>query len=244
MTGDDMTQRDYELLSQHLDGELSAVDESALQRRLTTEPELRGTLEAMRLANSRVRDVVHAADLGPVPARVTALLQASPDNNVVPFPARRGRAAVGFAIAASLVAAAGLLLAPQWQAVLHDGDSVDSLLAEALESTASSADQWRTLPDGSQFRPVLSFAATSGQWCREYQISVSGQPSHGVACRGDSGWRTEVLVDGQIQAFSDNQYQPAGAGDLDEISSFINEHATAIPLSATEEAKLIENDWQ
>lgn len=243
-----MTDLDLELVSQYLDGELPEAEASALERRLAHEPDLRDGLERLRRADEHLRAAANVPGCDRVPPHITAMLS-GPSGNVLPFPSRRGGMGLGLAVAASLVAAAGLLLAPQWRVAedgLHPADARGELVASALESTASSADQWVTLADGSQLRPVLSFAA-GDQWCREYQLNTDRQRWHGVACRTESGWHTQVLVDDNSPAAAPDRqgsYIPAGAGDLDSISSFIQSHATDIPLSTGEEAALIARQWQ
>ncbi|MBN7795970.1 hypothetical protein [Parahaliea mediterranea] len=246
-----MTEHDFELLSQYLDGELGDAEAAALEQRLANEPGLRSTLDSMRRVDDDLRAALHPPGCDRVPRHVAALLEeAGAKSNVVPFPSRRGRAGVGLAVAASLLAAVGLWLAPQWQVAergAHPADAANDLVAQALENTPSSADEWTPLDDGGQLRAVLSFAGASGQWCREYQLGRGTEQWRGVACRSrDSGaWHTQVLVEEHSAAAATGaDYQPAGAGDLDTISNYIGEHATDIPLSASEESELIANDWQ
>jgi hypothetical protein len=242
-----MTEHDFELLSRYLDGELPAAETQKLERRLADEPQLRQTLDKLQRIDHQLQDLSHAPGCDRVPAHIAALLAPEARPAVLPFPERRGRAAIGLAVAASVVAAAGLLLAPQWRDALdglHPADASSPLVAAALEETPSSAEHWVNLSGDSRLRPVLSFAGAGGQWCREYQFNQEGQQWHGIACRDAGTWRTEVLVSDSGPATSPDYYQPAGAGDLDAISSYINEHATDIPLSAGEEAALIANDWR
>jgi len=247
-----MTEHDFELLSQYLDRELADAETTALERRLANEPGLRATLDKMRRVDDNLRVTLHPAGCDEVPPRITALLEAAcpAASNIVPFPSRRGRAGVGLAVAASLLAAVGLWLAPQWRVAdhsIHPADAGNDLVARALEDTASSADEWTSLDDGGRLRAVLSFAGASGQWCREYQLGLGSEQWRGVACRShDNGaWHTQVLVEEHsVAADTGMDYQPAGADDLDTISRYISDHATDIPLSASEEAALIANDWQ
>ncbi|WP_116365821.1 anti-sigma factor family protein [Parahaliea mediterranea] len=235
-----MTTQDLELLSQYLDGELPAGDVARLEQRLAQEAPLAAELRRLKQADDAVRAFAEQGAAGGVPSHVAELLApVSQSARVIPFPSRRGRAAVGFAIAASLVASVGLVLAPQWQA----GDD-GPLLAQALETTPSSADEWLTLADGRSLRPVLSFAGDDGRWCREYQLQDGGQQWRGVACRGDSGWQTEVQVGEPADLDNSGDYLPAGADDVDAISDFIHRHAAGIPLSAAEEARLIDQHWR
>jgi len=239
-----MTTQDLEQLSQYLDGELATGDVAALERRLAAEPRLSAELQRLRRVDEELRALANQPGSDSVPPHIAALLApVAQTGRVIPFPSRRGRAAVGFALAASLVASVGLVLAPQWQVAEHSGERAQ-LVAQALENTPSSADQWSSLADGSTLRPVLSFAGTDGRWCREYQLQQADQQWRGVACRNDGGWHTEIQVAEPAELDSGNQYLPAGAHDVDAISDFINRNATDIPLSAAEEAELIDSAWR
>lgn len=230
-----MTDQDYEQLSQYLDGELDAFATRRLEQRLAEEPELRALLEQLKAQDVAIRAAFAGTDKAP--RRVSALLE----SNVVAFPRQRGqRPAWQYAVAASLVAAAGLLLTPDWDQAPTAGDP---MLASVLESTPSMADGWENLADGRQVRPVLSFKDTDGNWCREYLLSSDEQGARGVACRQDDGWTTMALADADIPG-SATEFRPAGAGDADRIAEYMAERAAGIALSASEEAELIASDWQ
>lgn len=230
-----MKEQDFELLSQYLDGELGPVDSAALKQRLAEDRELSGTLERLRMQNERIRDAF--ANTDKAPAKICALLEQ--DSNVVALPRRTARPAWHYAVAASLVAAAGLLLTPNWNQQ-SDGDA---LLAQVLEQTPSMASGWETLGDGRQVRPVLSFRHRDGNWCREYLLSSSDGSSRGVACRSGASWQTMIIADAEIPGDS-SAYRPAGAGDAQPVARYLAEQADGIALSAAEEAELIANDWK
>jgi len=240
-----MTEQEYELLSQYLDGELAAPVAQELRKRLIAEPQLRASLERLKKVNNSVKDAFDVPGADAVPARIVKMVEnTKTGTNGLPAPRRAGW---GLAVAASLVAATGLLLTPDWRQqgpeYSADGASGDPLLTQVLEYSASRADGWDTLEDNRQVRPLLSFQNTEGGWCREYLLSEGGRTWRGVACRSEGQWTTEVL---SIGAFSGsvNEYRPAGATDSDEIASFINTHSAAIALSLKEEADLIASKWQ
>ena len=137
-----MTDRDYELLSQYLDGELDAGATAALEQRLADEPDLADLLARLRRLDARVAASVCAAATDSVPEHVAALLR--DDGKVVPLRRPLKRAAWPAALAASVVAALALLLVPG-----EDGrqplTGSDALLAGALESEPSRADGWVAL---------------------------------------------------------------------------------------------------
>ena len=227
-----MKDQDYELISQYIDGELEAGQAQALRQRLLAEPGLRATYDRMRGVDNRLRDAFADPATEQVPKRISNLLNRGDSGT------HQRRAAWGAAIAASVLATAGLLLNPDWR----DAQSGDSALAAVLEVTPSGGSDWKILADGRQVRPVLSFAHTDGSWCREYLLSADGATYRGVACRTGGDWVTGIL-DTQSIPGNTSQYRPAGADDADRVAAYIAEHGAGIPLSRTEEAELIERRW-
>jgi len=232
-----MKEQDYELLSQYLDGELAGPEAQVVRERLLAEPQLRATFERLRSVNNRVAEAFNAPGVETVPAQVTALLDNAETRGNPGTQARR--AGWGLAVAASLLAAAGLLLAPDWRQPAGE----DPQLAELLEHTPSRGQGWDTLPDGRQVRPLLSFQNKTGGWCREYLVSDAGITWRGVACRSAGNWSTEVLAAAQRPG-TGSEYRPASAGDSDEIASFISTHAADIAISLEQEASIIARQWQ
>ena len=228
-----MNDLDYELISQYIDGELAADEARALRRRLLAEPELRAAYDRMRRADDRVRGAFSGAWTERVPERVSALLAGGSQGG-----SSQRRTAWGVAVAASVLAAAGLLLNPDWRSA----DTGDTALAAVLETTPSGGPQWQELADGRQVRPVLSFAHVDGSWCREYLLSRDGATYRGVACRSDGEWVTSIL-DPQPVPGSATEYRPAGAGDIDSVAAFIAEHGAGIALNRSDEARLIASQW-
>lgn len=237
-----MNDKDYELLSSYLDGELSASAAQTLRKRLLAEPELRAAFESLRAVNDKLRESFDTEEAKAVPEHITVLVSNAPTTEEA-RPDRR-RAAWGFAVAASLVAATGLLLTPDWRqagAPAPGGD--DPLLAQTLEQAPSRAEGWENLADGRQLRPMLSFQSKSGEWCREFLISDADSSWRGVACRDDSGWQTEAIG---VQDVLDHgaQYRPAGAAQAAEVDAYIDANAADIPLSLSQEAELIARGWR
>ena len=228
-----MTDQDYELLSQYLDEELAPAEAQSLRKRLIAEPALRAELEQMKRVTSRVCAALNTPAGAAVPAHVAQLVEESSAARTGDSAARR--TGWGLAIAASVLAASGLLLSPQWQQTTDQ----DVLMAQVLENNPSSGDRWELLADGKRLRPVLSFRSTAGNWCREYLLEQAGNNWRGVACRDDNGWRTEV-ISAVAAASSASEYQPAGSADSDQIANFISDHAADIPLSGKQEARLID----
>lgn len=229
-----MKDQDLELLSQYLDGELDIFSSRKLEQRMTAEPELAETLSLLQQQHDSIKSTFAAE--AHAPARVKAMLE--PAGNVVAMPQRSSRPAWQYAVAASLVAAAGLVLTPNWQ----ESPTTEKTLATVLESSPSMASGWESLDDGLLVRPVLSFQHTEGHWCREFLLSGENLSSRGVACREQGAWNTHVLADADIPGDADS-YRPAGAGDAQAVTDYIADRAAGISLSAGEEAKLIDSNW-
>jgi hypothetical protein len=250
-----MTNQDEELLSQYLDGELSAAQSTQLQQRLEQEPQLLGSLQRMQELDKTLKSTFNTPRARSVPARIINMLtrpQAKPGEDrqasgtVVPFPGKQQKARWSFAIAASIMAASGLLLVQGTGQQLADNSATgsDPLLAQILETTPSRGDGWNTLSDGRQVRPLLSYARIEGGWCREYLLSDDGANWRGVACRtGESDWKTEI-VNSQGAAESADEYRTAGANDSNEVARFVNTSAKGIALSAEREEELIATQWR
>ncbi|QFU75461.1 hypothetical protein EY643_07210 [Halioglobus maricola] len=229
-----MNEQDNQQLSQYLDGELDVFSSRALEQRLQQEPELAATLDRMKGQDVAIRSALQQT--AEAPASVRAML--TPASNVVALPQRKARPAWQYAIAASLVAAAGLAISPTWQSA----PNAQQMLAEVLETSPSMASGWETLDNGSQVRPVLSFKDNEGNWCREFLITEADEASRGVSCREAGEWQTQVLAATEIPGDA-TQFRPAGATDADSVANFLADQTDSIPLSAAEEAALIENHW-
>ncbi|MCB1675509.1 MAG: hypothetical protein KDI01_04425 [Halioglobus sp.] len=237
-----MTTQDDELLSQHLDGELTGPARLALRKRLLAEPRLRARFNRLQAVDEQLKKAFDTPGAAIVPAPVVQLLKGATTRPDTAVPARRyGSRRLG--IAASLVAAAGLLLTAHWRQPTAPG--ADALLAGVLERAPSRAQGWDSLADGRQVRALLSFPDTSGHWCREYLVRQPEGTRHGVACRSDGHWHIAVLGAALPLPVDDSEnYRPAGSDSSDQVASYINQHAADIPLSPHQEARLIARQWQ
>lgn len=230
---------DEQALSQFIDGELATEQAGEIRRRLLSEPALRARYEQMNAANDRLKQALDVPGADNVPEQVSQMLAAADTGNTRQLSTIR-RAGWGLAIAASIMATSGVLLNPLWQ---NHSDSRDAEIAGVLETSPSRATGWETLPGGDRLRPVLSFRSNAGQWCREYLLETSDNAWRGVACRDDRAWRTRVISEvGQPE--SAGEYRPAGATDSDSVAAFIDRHAADLPLSAREEAGIIDTEWR
>lgn len=242
-----MNDRDFELLSAYIDGELEPEAATALESRLTREPALRALLAELQSLQQRLQAAAGTDAEHPIPARIRELIESQP-GAIRSLPHRltrfSGSLRQGLAVAASLAVAAGLLLAPQWRDG-HDMATDDTLLAAALETLPSRASGWDSLEDGRQLRAVLSFPSQGGSWCREYVLKDGEAAVRGVACRDSSNWTTHIAVPQTLLPGSDEEaYRPASAGDSGDIAGFIDQKAAGDVAGAKKEAGLIARNWQ
>jgi len=123
------------------------------------------------------------------------------------------------------------------------GIQMDSTLAAALTTQASRAEGWETLDDARDFRAVLTFPAANGNWCREFMVASGEEHWRGVACRNQDSWVTQVMA---REVFLDQStgYRTASAGDIDQVSRFIDAEATDVALSRSQETAVIRDGWQ
>ncbi len=227
-----MTDKDFELLSQYLDGELDELSTRRVEQRLEAEPALRATFGEMLSLDRQIQLALGSKDK--VPAHIANLLRsAAPSKRPV------SRRPLPYAIAASVAAIAGLLLTLQ----LQDSSESGPTLAEVLEITPSMASGWQPLGDGKLVRPILTFRDVDGAWCREFLLDNHGQGSRGVACRDQGEWETRLAVSAEIPGGSE-MYRPAASADVDAIADYTARRAEGVALSSSEESGLIATDWQ
>jgi hypothetical protein len=240
-----MIEQDHQLLSRYIDGELSLIERRAVEKRLDSEPALQAQLDKLEQVQALLGNAFPVAPQDKRLDEIASLLE-TPQSTVVPFPGQREKQAPRrqrqFAMAASLAAAIGVVALQGVQTGVQ-GLSV----AQFLESTPSSGDNWTTLEDGNEARALLSFQNNEGGWCREYISrgvgNSAGNSLHAVACRENQEWIVKVASETGLLGNSE-LYQPASAADTDTVAHFIDREARDIPLDATTEQRLIESDWQ
>jgi len=249
-----MITKDEELLSQYLDSELNAQESQQLEQRLANEPALQLMLDEMRNMDQTLKSSYRTSRARTVPARILDMLSkplsqsSSPGKaggDVIPFPNQQRKARWSFAIAASVMAASGLLLVQGTGQQLADQSSgADTLLSQALENVQSRGDGWEILSDGRKMRPVLTYARLGGGWCREYLLSEGPETSRGIACRQSEGnWVNEVH-EVQPAASESLEYRAAGAGESGKVAQFMSNSADGIALNGEREEELIATKWR
>lgn len=229
---------DDHLLSMYIDNELDAERTIALVERLRAEPALSERLSAMECNDVAVRTLYTQADQN-IPEHLAAMVQA--DNVVVVSFAQRWQTWATATAAASCAAIIALVVNFNQSTDLNPM-TMDTLLADSLETSRSSAAGWESLGDDRQFRSVLTFPAADGRWCREYLLAQEGSHWRGVACRDEGQWVNQV-VGSEVFLEQETQYRPAGVDDSETVARFIDETATDVALGPQQEAALISSGW-
>ena len=229
---------DDHLLSMYIDNELDAERTIALVERLRAEPALSERLSAMECNDVAVRTLYTQADQD-IPEHLAAMVQS--DNVVVVSFAQRWQTWATATAAASCAAIVALVVNFNQSTDLNPM-TMDTLLANSLETSRSSAAGWESLGDDRQFRSVLTFPAADGRWCREYLLAQEGSHWRGVACRDEGQWVNQV-VGSEVFLEQETQYRPAGVDDSETVARFIDETATDVALGPQQEAALISSGW-
>ena len=250
--------RDDELLSAYLDGELPRAEAEELARRLAREPALSERLEELRTMNSAAAAAFRAFDERPMPMRVRELLgedeaEGRP-SNVVPLRQahRLGRfLQLPVALAASIALVAGLWLGSlPGDGVAPDGAVYASRIAEgsALHAAFDRVASGEVIELGGDQRaaPRLTFLSEGGAWCRQVRVTGGPAPADTLACRRNGEWEMELVTFGPAMGAPDGgPYGQASAGAAPAMRAALEGlMGRERPLGRAEEADVIGRGWQ
>jgi negative regulator of sigma E activity len=246
---------DFELISAYLDDALEPDAKAMLAARLTHEPKLAATLNALRASDDTLRSAFEAPMHDPMPQRFLDLLAAKPasaSDNVINLAdhikgveqaandnPRRWRW-IGGAIAASL--AVGLFVSTQFSGS-GANDKLGDMVAfnAALDKTPSL--QRASLSNGKTLTPQLSFASRDGTFCRQFSVTGAASSQDGVACRAGGKWKVEALLPGIKPTAGDGEFETAGGAGNEKLDAVIAKLRASDPLGAAAEQRLIADGW-
>lgn len=244
-----MTEFSDETLMAFADGELDAETERRLEEALAADEALAERLAIFLDSRALVASAMKPLADEPVPAALTASLQASiaaakanatptlpgsQSETVVPFtPRAPPRAVIGSgwrtALAASVVGVGvglgGFLLG---QSTSGGPDRQTVALHAALSTVPSGADT-ALMGEGGTLQMIASFRDGEGHLCREYELTAARSVTVGVACHGPAGWQTRLALSNPVA----EGYVPASAPET--IDEFLAGIGAGAPLSAEEE---------
>jgi hypothetical protein len=255
-------ERNDELLSAWLDGELAPAEADELERRLAREPALAERLEAIRSVDEAAVAALRSVDQRPLPALILDLIGEDEEEprrrhdgaeKVVPL---RERPMTRFfqapvAIAASVAFLAGFLL----HAMLGNGGdrAGEVLYAGAIPEGSGLYAAFDRRPSGEAVdlgagrtaQPVLTFRSVDGNWCRQVRITGAASADT-LACRREGAWQIELLSFGEATpAAPESGFQQASSGGTAAMNAAV-ERLTGRepPLALAAEAELIGAGWQ
>lgn len=246
---------DLELrITAFLDGTMEPDEQRAFEAQIDADPALAARVEQM-LGND---ELLREAFRGPIDEGVDAALLArmglggaAPSAEVVDLSVRRAakrpeaanddapgwsrwRVPLGGAIAAGLALA--LVLTVQ-----RGGGAQD--FSNAMTSLPSG--QLASLEDGRTIRPLLSFKASDGRYCREFALGAGGTGGTGIACTGGSGkWRIEALDKEGVEQANAGEVQLASGARGAGLDAAYARLGASDPLDKATESALISSKWR
>lgn len=244
-----------EQLSAYLDGELPPEERQEIDQASRTDADMAARLKRLRQADEMVRRAAASIDDRPLSESVRDLLEepAGDADNVISLAERQPtRPTMGWvgALAASIALivgfGAGSQLGTEDTATsplqMTGPVAAGSPLFGVLEAGASATDH--PLDGDLSVRPVATFKAQSGQYCREFDVFAPDAATRAVACRADGAWRVTIAIAGTASSGSTGTYTPATSGTEAALDRYLNALIDGAALGADEEAALIEKNWQ
>jgi hypothetical protein len=238
-----------EMLSAFIDGEADEATTVAVESAVRADPAVAARLARLRSNDATLTSAVDRA-LGAMPERLHRALGDADGPAAVPrLQARRvrvgpwARTAAAATLAMTLGVAAGMRIphreANSLVAFAPTGPEIRGGLSRAL-STALSDEP--TEGGGVTAKIVLSFRASDGRYCRQFETTSLGESGVGVACKDDSGWSLETLT--RARANAAGGYRTAGAPDDPAIDDVLAKLGLAKVLDRAAEAAAIRNGWR
>lgn len=238
-----------ELLCAYLDGELAEAERAAFEAALAADPGARLRLERLREADRQLKaayPLTPTADNDPLAAAILAHKPGQPFRmppraevqalNPTQRPMRTARwfqrPVWRGALAASLAAAiVGLVVVNR---AGDDQPGGEAARLAALDVTPSGVE---ARDGGTVIRPVLSFRADDGRWCRVFEQDHGAR--EGLACRDDGGWQLLALEAGDGGA--PGELRPAGSNAA--IDQLMSRLGGSDAVDAEQERALIAGRW-
>jgi hypothetical protein len=260
-------------LRQAVAQEIVALDGKALRRALNGDQRVKYVVSAWAEDNGLVLGQLKVADKSneitalPELLRVLELLVrpgGRPENerhdaSVVPLALRR-RAVFAFnvlsgptAIAAGVALVVGFVFAfviltemrpPEAAQIIAQAGVVEpgTTLYEVLQSRAST--EAHALDDQTTALPRMSFVTTTGNYCRQIEVTGERGTTHAVACRRNGDWRLELAsFDATTPLRTGGLYRPATNETPAPIEATINALIDGEPLGSNAEQEAIAGGW-
>jgi hypothetical protein len=238
-----MTQSDGERISLYLDRQFTAEERAEFEQDVERRPELKEQIHRWRDNDGRLRS---ALDL-PLPADLVARLGLAPDN-LVDLATRRaikvrkeGNRILWFgggAVAASIAALLGFLVMP------GSPENTDPLATRSFQLAMQQVPSRQVLKvsEGASITPELSFADSTGRFCREFTLQ-SSNPLVGIACRDGGRWKVEGTAPTDLNDQA-GEIRTAGGDDRSALDPIYGRLQPGDPFDTAQEGRLIGSDWR
>ena len=239
-----------ETLMAYADGELDPAAKQAVESAMREDPQIEQRVARHKALRQRVQAAFSAELEEPVPERLLAAATgaARPQTTKVVVrnvsPARRPRWRATAAIAASVVAGAGVGFLMWGRTVSPLALSADgALVARGSLARALSEQLAAEQSQASVVRIGVSFLAKSGDYCRTFSLSGAVSPS-GLACRRAGEWQLQVLSQppgaGTAAAA---EYRTAGSAIPEPILKSVEGEIMGEPLDQAGESEARRRGW-
>jgi hypothetical protein len=250
-----------EILMAYADGELDAARLAEVESAVAADPELSRRVERHLALRRNLQATFDETLSEPVPERLLAAVHAPSRNpsigehgpNTVVQLARKREATRGEArprhwtrlewgaIAASL--AVGALVA-LFAVRSRDADRLEvldgALIAQGDLQRALDEQLASNPPADPRVRVGVSF---SGEYCRGFIVNERNALG-GLACRGDAGWRVDVLAKTEVSPVPQGGYVPAGAALPAAVLEAMDASMKGEPLDAAQELAARSQGWR
>lgn len=231
-----MTDR-AETIAAYLDGSLTGEELQRFETEMQADARLAADVRQWQANDKLLRAAFPLAKNGVDNAMLERLGLAEPKMPPVAANDNRwnwGRIGLaGGAIAASL-AVAMVLFQPE-----EEGLERDPQFQVAMESLPSG--QSATLVGGDALRPVLTFRAGDGRFCREFSGEKTGG---GIACRSGRLWTVEARSARGAATVDSGEIRTAAGSDPAALDAAMDRLGASDPLNAEKEILLISVGWK
>jgi hypothetical protein len=229
-----------EQIAAYIDGSMSAAERAAFEAEMAGDQEMANAVERwrendalLRAAYAPAADGVDAALLQRLGLADADQMPAAANDNP---PIWRRWLPVGGALAASLALA--------YAAFAPSGETAGSFAGQvefqtALETAPSGSRL--VLADGRQFKPVLTFKAGDGRYCREFAV---GGSHGGIACRGKGSWIVEAYAKGAADLPDASEIRTAAGADTKVLDQTYTRLKGSDPVSMETEKQMISKNWR
>lgn len=221
-----LEEKDYELISQSLDGQLSPEQDAAFKKRLLQEPELNREYQNLKANDDKLKKAFATIDDKPLPQGLDKLLNDTPQQ-------KKSSNIRYLAMAASVLAVSVL----SYFGIQNDNSmAMSPALTAALNNTPSMTPV--QLDDDTQFIVNQTFRHKDGFICRVYMTQDTSIRARSVACKKKQKWQLEA---GEQSVLSqDEHFVTASDQDANaNVDHYLSLYKQGEQLTAEQEASYI-----